>query len=775
MESSVGWVEERNPAAFGSSSAGFRASTQPASASTAAYRWILAGRVQGVGFRPFAFRLARTLGICGYVQNQSGQVVIVGEGLSQVLMQFGHALLNEAPPLSRPRIVSCTEQSAVGWSEFDILASAPAADGDIHLPPDCFCCDDCLKELNDSRDRRFRYPFINCTQCGPRYTLIARLPYDRTNTTMAGFDMCANCRAEYEDPANRRFHAEPVACPACGPTLAFRMRGRRALHDSEAALGACIEQLAAGRIIAVKGVGGYHLLVDATNEDAVARLRERKHRPHKPMAVMFPVDGPWLDRCVALDAESKAALFDPVRTIVLAHRRPQSSLAPGTSPGLNEVGVMLPYSPLHHLLLQAFTKPLVATSANLSGEPVLTNATEVETRLAHVADCYLHHDRDIVRPADDSVVRVIAGKARPIRLGRGAAPIELTLPFSLSRPMLAVGSQMKNTVALAWRDRAVVSPHIGNLDSPRAVAVFEQVIADLQALYTVTPEAVACDMHPGFAGTRWAVASGLPVARILHHHAHASALAGEYPDVETWLTLTWDGVGLGEDRTLWGGEGFIGRPGHWRRVTSLRPFALPGGEKAAREPWRSAAGLCWEMGHPWRNDRYGLQFQAWQRRVNCPYTSAAGRLFDAAAALVGLLDEASYEGQGPMWLEAAAEGEVANAIPLPLARSAGGIWQLDWEPLVAVLADAMLPVRLRSAIFHTSLAHGLLTQAQAVRGDVGVHHVGLCGGVFQNRLLTEQAVALLRADGFEVHLPQRLPCNDAALAFGQLVEAGARQ
>lgn len=741
----------------------------------AACRWLLTGRVQGVGFRPFAYRLARNLGIGGYVQNQSGRVVVVGEGPAPALTQFGHGLLNEAPPLARPRIAACAAQSVAGWMEFHILASVPGAECGIQLPPDCFCCDDCLKELNDPQDRRFRYPFINCTQCGPRYTLISRLPYDRTGTTMAAFDMCGDCRAEYEDPGNRRFHAEPVACPVCGPRLAFRAPGMSPLHDSETALKACIAQLADGRIAAVKGVGGYHLMADATNGDAVARLRERKQRPHKPMAVMFPVGGKWLEQTVELDAASRAALFDPVRPVVLARMRAQSCLAPGISPGLNDVGAMLPYSPLHHLLLQSFGKPLVATSANLSGEPVLTDATEAETRLASVADCYLHHDRDIIRPADDSVVRVIAGKAHPIRLGRGAAPVELTLPFSLRRPMLAVGSQMKNTVALAWHDRAIVSPHVGDLDSPRAVAVFEQVIADLQALYAVTPEAVACDAHPGFAGTRWAVASGLPVIRVLHHHAHASALAAEYPEIGNWLVFTWDGAGLGDDGTLWGGEGFLGRPGNWRRVASLRPFSLPGGEKAARAPWRSAAGLCWEAGRPWRIDRYGFAFHAWRKRLNCPRTSAAGRLFDAAAAMIGLLDEASYEGQGPMRLEAAALGEAAHAIPLPLARNTGGLWQLDWEPLAAFLADATASPGLRAASFHASLAHGLLAQAQAVRKESGVNHVGLCGGVFQNRLLAEQAVGLLQADGFEVRLPLRLPCNDAALAFGQLVEAGVRQ
>lgn len=740
-----------------------------------AYRWRVTGRVQGVGFRPFAYRVARTFGITGFVQNRSGEVVIVGEGPAQTLTQFACALLAEAPSLACARIASCTEQPVAGWLDFRILPSEPDAEPAIHLPPDYFCCNDCLQELNDRNDRRYRYPFINCTQCGPRYTLICRLPYDRANTTMADFPICAECHAEYEDPTNRRFHAEPIACPACGPQLSFRTPGSSVLRETAAALAACIDSLKSGQIVAVKGIGGYHLMVDAANEAAVARLRERKRRPHKPLAVMFPVDMPLLHRALHLDPIAYAALVDPARPIVLVRARTASGLAPGIHPGLNEVGVMLPYSPLHHLLLQAFGRPLVATSANVSGEPVLTDAEEIETRLAAVPDAWLHHNRPIARPADDPVVRVIAGRVRPLRLGRGAAPVEMTLPFSLPRAMLAVGSHMKNTIALGWRNRAVVSPHIGDLDSPRAIKVFEQVIADLQALYGVSPQIIACDAHPSYAGTRWAAASGLPLVRVAHHHAHASALAAEHADVDTWLAFTWDGVGLGEDGTLWGGEGFVGKAGNWLRVTTLRPFQLPGSSQAGRAPWRSAAALCWEAGHAWRENQYGLVLQAWRRRLNCRQSSAVGRVFDAAAALTGLLDDTSFEGQGPMWLEAIAEGEEAPPIHLPVTKNADGLWEMDWAPLIPPLIDSGQPVSRRAAIMHASLAHALLTQARAVRNETGVHHIGLTGGVFQNRRLSEQAACLLRADGFDVRFAERLPCNDAALSFGQLVEAGSRK
>lgn len=741
----------------------------------AGYRWILSGRVQGVGFRPFVYRLAHDLGVRGYAQNRSGQLVVVGEGPAQVLERFGAALLEQAPPFARPGMVSRSALPVAGWDGFTILPSAAESDADVHLPPDRFCCDDCLAELGDVRNRRYRYPFINCTQCGPRYTLISRLPYDRENTSMARFALCPACRAEYGDPRDRRFHAEPVACPCCGPQLRFHRPGMPVLEGNEPCLDACAGQLRAGGIIAVKGIGGYHLVVDATNVSALARLRERKKRPHKPIAVMFPSDddGRWLRQTVQLDDAAHAALRSPARPIVLARLQPDAMLPDLISPGLREVGVLLPYSPLHHLLLEAHGKPLVVTSANISGDPVLTDEAEVNHRLAGVVDGALHHDRDILRPADDSVMRVIAGKARPIRCGRGIAPIDMALPLPLREPVLAVGGQMKNTIALGWGSRAIVSPHIGDLDSPRAVSVFEQVIADLQDIYKVKPAAIACDAHPGFAGTRWAVRSGLPVRRVLHHHAHASALAGEHPDIRRWLVFTWDGLGLGDDGTLWGGEGFLGAPGGWRRVSTLRPFRLPGGEQAAREPWRSAAGLCWEAGRLWRMDEVGLAHEAWRRRINCPQTSAAGRLFDAAAALTGLVETSSFEGQGPMWLEAAADGGKGMAIPLPLARNPAGIWQLDWAPLVDMLVDAARSPADRAAAFHASLAHGLLAQARTVRDEHGALPVGLCGGVFQNRLLTEQAVSLLQADGFDVRLTGQLPCNDGGLAFGQLVEAGA--
>lgn len=748
----------------------------------AARRFLVAGRVQGVGFRPFVYRLAVGLGLAGRVQNLSGEVVIEAEGDAVALDRFAAALIAEAPPLARPGLLAAEAIPVRNFSAFEIVASTEGRAADIHVPPDCFCCDDCLRELRDSSNRRYRYPFINCTQCGPRYTLIARLPYDRANTSMADFPLCAACRAEYDNPLDRRFHAEPVACAVCGPHLWYEAEDAR-IDGNDAALQACVEALRAGRIVAVKGIGGYHLLCDGTNDAAVARLRARKHRPHKPLAVMFPwvgEDGLAMAReHLAMDAATEAVLRSPERPVVLAARLPGSALSPGIAPGLNEIGAMLPYSPLHHLLLESCARPLVATSANISGEPVLTREEEAARRLGLVADAFLHHDRGIVRPVDDSVLRVIAGRARPLRIGRGLAPVERELPFELpcelSVPTLAVGGHMKNAIALAWGRRVVLSPHIGDLDSPRGMAVFMQFIADLQQLYGVRAVRMACDAHPDYASSRWARNSGLPLVTVQHHHAHASALAGEFPQVKRWLVFAWDGVGRGDDGTLWGGEALLGAAGAWRRVASFRPFRLPGGTRAGREPWRSAAALCWEAGLDWTRgaEDMALVRTAWSGGINAPATSAVGRLFDGAAALLGVVERASFEGQGPMYLEALASGE-GVAVPLPLARE-DGIWRSDWAPLVRHLLMSPRPVPQRAMDVHASLAQALFDQVAAVAREHRFDAVGLSGGVFQNKRLCERVLSMLQAAGHTVHLPEAIPCNDAGLAFGQIIHVGSQQ
>ncbi|MBU2641961.1 MAG: carbamoyltransferase HypF [Gammaproteobacteria bacterium] len=725
------------------------------------------GRVQGVGFRPFVYRLAHQHDITGWVRNVDGAVEIHAEGTPAQLEIFSHALLSEAPPLSGPgplTVAACETEHAAA---FAILDSSASNHADIHLPPDGFVCADCLAELQDPANRRHRYPFINCTQCGPRYTLITALPYDRPNTSMRDFALCANCRTEYENPLDRRFHAEPIACPVCGPHLQF-VSGDEKLDGDEAALLATVAALRAGKIVAVKGIGGYHLLCDASNDAAVAALRVSKSRPTKPLAVMLR-DLDALRTVIHATPELESFFAAPERPIVLLPKRAGSRLSDHIAPGLAEIGCLLPYSPLHALLLNDFGGPLVATSGNLSGEPVLTDNAEAQTRLAHLADAFLHHNRPIVRPADDPVYRVIAGKPRPLRLGRGSAPLEFDLPGSLAEPVLALGSHMKNTVCLAWETRAVVSPHIGELDSPRSLDTLAQVAADLQRLYQVQASRLIVDRHPGYGYRRYARDSGLPLAEVWHHHAHASALAWEFPDVNEWIVFAWDGVGLGADGTLWGGEAFTGAPGGWKHAASMRPFRLPGGDKAGREPWRAAAALLWETGQTAPFAPEPLH-QAWSARLNSPSSSSVGRLFDAAASLCGICTHASFEGEGPMRLEAMAANTEGEVVSLPLDRDVLGLWRTDWAPLLPMLGDEARPVAERASSFHLSLAQALVEQATQLSAQTGIESVGLTGGVFQNRVLAEAALSQLQAAGFKVHLPQRVPVNDAGLSFGQIIE-----
>jgi hydrogenase maturation protein HypF len=486
-------------------------------------------------------------------------------------------------------------------------------------------------------------------------------------------------------------------------------------------------------------------------------------------------DGLDAIRAVAhVDAIAAAQLRDPARPIVLLPRREDAtSLSPLLAPGLDEIGAFLAYSPLHRLLLEDVGRPLVATSANLSGEPVLTNNQEVEQRLALIADGFLHHNRPIERPADDSVCRVIAGQPRPLRSGRGLAPQEYRLPRSVEAPTLALGGHMKNTVALAWDDRVVISPHIGDLDAPRSLQVFEQVVQDLQNLYRVHALRLVCDAHPAYASNRWARADGRPLLQVQHHHAHASALAGEYPEHERWLVFTWDGTGYGDDETIWGGETLYGGAGNWQRLASLRPFRLPGGDKAGRQPWRSALALCWEMEHDWAAPGMdtALLRRAWERHLNSPQCTAVGRLFDAAAALLGICQQASFEAQAPLQLEALArQADCEQSVALSMRQDQSGLWRSDWSALLSMLLDDRRPVAWRAACWHESLARHILEQCQWFAGERGEFTVGLSGGVFQNRLLSERVVALLEEAGMRVCLAQSVPFNDGGLSYGQIIE-----
>lgn len=740
---------------------------------------VLGGRVQGVGFRPFVFRLATDMQLDGWVRNEMGIVRLQVQGEAAEINTFCQQLIESAPVTAQPEILASQHLEPVEQKGFDILDSVVQASGEVHVPPDYFLCPDCLRELSNHEDRRYAYPFINCTACGPRYTIIKALPYDRANTTMAGFLLCAECEREYHERMDRRFHAEPIACPRCGPQLSFESNAETLQGD--AALQACLTALQQGEIVIIKGIGGYHLCCDATNVSAIDMLRRNKGRPHKPLAVMFPATGDdeldWLRQEVVLDPVATQQLRSPARPIVLLPRRDESRLPDNLAPGIQELGVMLPYSPLHTLLLSRFAKPMVATSANLSGEPVLIEADEVNQRLAHISQYRLHHNRPIARPADDPVVRIIHGQSRPIRLGRGTAPLELSLPIPLTEPVLACGGQMKNTIALAWDRRVVISPHIGDLHTPRGQQVYAGVIDDLQQLYGINAEVLICDNHPDYYSSRWAGQQRLPTVTVAHHHAHASILAGEYPDENDWLVFTWDGVGLGEDNTLWGGEALYGRAGQWQRVASWRCFYPPGGDRVAREPWRSAQALCWQTDTSWSPTLAAADLNvlhtAWQSRLNSPATTAVGRLFDAAAALLGVCELASFEGQGPMLLEQLAQQGHSAGIELPLIED-GDLLCSDWQPLLSLLLDEKLTVADRAYAFHASLAQAMVQQVRHIQQHYGDFAIGLSGGVFQNRLLCELIMQQCQQHGFRVYLPQQVPVNDAGLCYGQVIEGAAR-
>ncbi len=741
---------------------------------------ILTGKVQGVGFRPFVYRLAHQHHILGTVTNKTGQVEIIAQGNNEQLAAFESQLISKAPPLSQPTIIRSTDVDAEPCETFSILKSQSGDKPDIHIPTDFFTCHDCLEEMQDKNNRRYRYPFINCTQCGPRYTLITSLPYDRPNTSMAHFPLCQPCEEEYLNPLDRRFHAQPLACASCGPVLTFRS-GQQQLQGNEEALKACVKALQQGKIIAVKGIGGYHLICDATNEDTINILRQRKHRPDKPFAVLFPWKGEngtdVIQNYLQASATEEFFISHASRPVVLIKSQTKNQLAPNINPGLEEVGALLPYSPLHFLITQDFNRPLVATSANFSGEPVITDNKEAEQRLNKIADGFLHHNRPIVRPADDSVIRIINNKPQHIRLGRGIAPLELELPFHLAQPILALGGHMKNTIALAWDNRIVISPHIGDLGTKRSMDVFEQVINDLQQLYNVDANFMVCDKHPDYANTRWAnhycTSHHKQLIQIYHHHAHAGVLCGEYPEQSRWLIFAWDGTGYGADKTIWGGETFLGTSANWQHVTTFRPLQLLGGDKASLQPWRSAAAMAWAESINWTPDDIDITLarQAFEKHHGTFQSSAVGRLFDAAAAFILHIHECSFDGHAPMQLEQISDPLSSSlAIDLKVTQQ-DNMAIIDWANLLATLQDTKLKASSRSAIFHSTLGMTLVQQAINLRLAHGDFAVGLTGGVFQNKKLTEFVIQQLKQNNFNVFTTHNIPCNDAGLCYGQIIEA----
>ncbi|HEU5210051.1 MAG TPA: carbamoyltransferase HypF [Longimicrobiales bacterium] len=747
------------------------------------------GAVQGVGFRPFVYRLAHSLGVAGWVSNDTGGVIIEAEAAPSVLRAFLAALAQQAPPQARVQAVDERPIAALGAAGFSILPSQTTGLLETVMLPDLATCGECLAEVLDPADRRSGYAFTNCTSCGPRFTIIQALPYDRPNTTMSGFRMCGTCDAEYHEPLDRRFHAQPNACPSCGPHLALHDAAGDVLDagDDGAIIRRAVAELEAGRILAIKGLGGFHLMVDATSEPAVRRLRERKHRPVRPFALMVR-DADAARALCTVGEEAALLLRGPAAPIVLLDRREDACAAAAVAPGQQRLGVMLPAMPLQHLLLAAFRRPVVATSGNLSDEPICISSEEAFDRLRDVADLFLTHDRPIARHVDDSVAFFAAGAPRLLRRARGYAP----LPVTLRRPvpdLLAVGAQLKNTIALARGRDVFLSQHIGDLEAVPAQRAFERVISDFLRMYQGRPVAIAHDLHPDYAATQWAARfaaeSGVPLISVQHHHAHHAACLAENRREGPALGVVWDGTGLGTDRTIWGGEFLLGDAAGVTRVAHLRTFRLPGGDAAIQEPRRSTLALLHERfgADALRSrsllalesideNRRDLLLRMLERNFHTPVTSSAGRLLDGLAVLLGLSPVATYEGQAAIELEALAAGTENARYPLAL-QSEDGALVLDWRPLLdAVLADLVRGIdRTRiAARIHNGLAAGIAQVC--ARADVET--VALSGGCFQNRLLLERTVSLLRTQGHEVLLHAQVPPNDGGIALGQIAVAAAR-
>lgn len=746
------------------------------------------GIVQGVGFRPFVHRTASQLGLRGWVRNDPQGVLIRAVGSAASVQALTRALHETAP--SAAQILSVTTEvadvnHAAAGSGFEIVASDQTGPVEAAMPPDLALCADCRAELLDPTNRRYRYPFINCTQCGPRYSIIEQLPYDRPHTTMRAFRMCPTCAAEYNSPTDRRFHAQPNACPACGPRVTLSTADRNQLAEDDDAITLAADRLARGEIVAVMGIGGYHLLADATNNVAVAELRRRKHRDEKPFAVMFR-DLAAVERCAHGSAPAAALLASAAAPIVLLPRRRDAQLAASVAPGNPWVGALLAYSPVHILLLERLNRPVVATSANLAEEPLCTEPNEAHRRLHGIADAFLDHNRPIAHPVDDSVLRLAASGPIVLRRARGFAPAPLMLPGKIQGNWLCVGAQMKNTVAVASGDRLVLSPHIGDLGGAATLEVFRRTTALLGTLHSADFTGVVCDKHPDYGSTRYAATLGLPVVAVQHHLAHVLACLLEHAHpADGVLGVAWDGTGYGEDGTIWGGEFILLQHNTATRFARLRQFRLAGGDAAMRDPRRLALALLSGASDPRfmavahelglsTDDALVLRIML-SRGLNSPLTSSIGRLFDAVGALLHLGQHNHFEGQTPLAVEAAAVAAGATAIDLPftvrtLPANAGATLELDWQPLL----DAILKARARgteapplAAGFHAALSRSIVEIAR----QSGVRTVALSGGCFQNSLLLDLTTTQLRAEGFTVLTHRALPPNDGNIAAGQALGA----
>ncbi|MBN1454452.1 MAG: carbamoyltransferase HypF [Anaerolineales bacterium] len=788
----------------------------------------ITGIVQGVGFRPFVYGLAKRFALNGWVRNTSAGVDIEVDGEQDVLDAFVQSLRDEAPLLSRIDELTASFQAPNGFHTFDILHSEAVEGAFQPISPDVSICPDCLRELFNPSDRRYRYPFINCTNCGPRFTIIKDIPYDRPKTNMAPFAMCPDCEKEYTDPLDRRFHAQPVACPVCGPQVWLEQTAddrpqtvndasSSTVHRPSSSLvgdPAILEtrnMLADGKILAIKGLGGFHLACDATNPAAVSELRRRKLRVDKPFALMMP-DMETIEQHCFVDGTERELLLSGARPIVLLQRKPESPIAKECAPGQDTLGVMLPYTPLHYLVLdrgpltvddthETIHRPpstvLVMTSGNLSEEPIATDNDEARTRLVPLADAFLMHDRDIYIRCDDSVVRVVANEkldtdrwsliTYPLRRSRGYSPFPVKLPWDVP-PLLAVGPELKNTFCLTNKNYAFLSHHIGDMENYETLQSFEQGIEHFEKLFRVKPEAIACDMHPNYLSTRYAMRraqrENLPTFNIQHHHAHIAACMAEHglDGLQPVIGLAFDGTGYGEDGAIWGGEVLVADYKSYERAYHLEYFPLPGGDAAIKKPARTALAMLWSLGMEWDDrlapvaefcaeDRTLLKTQL-EKKINTPKTSSMGRLFDVAAALAGVRQSVNYEAQAAIEFEALADPDEDGCYLFKREQT-----QIVVRSAVeALIADVLagIPIPTISAKFHNGLSQLALEICQSLRIARDLEHVALSGGVWQNITLLRRTLSLLQVNGFVVYIHHQVPTNDGGLSLGQAAIAAAK-
>ena len=749
-------------------------------------RYLFSGVVQGVGFRPFIYRLAVKNVLRGFVQNRPDGVLVEVEGTGAAIDSFLAGIRQELPPLANVTNISAEEIALRTDDNFRIIASDTQGDGDVHISPDIAICRDCLKELFDPQDRRYRYPFINCTNCGPRLTIIKSIPYDRINTSMACFPLCPQCRAEYENPADRRFHAEPNACPVCGATIQLLdEKGNKVSTDDP--IKAAIGLLKDGKVLAIKGLGGFHLSVDAGNDEAVKRLRSRKFREEKPMAIMVK-NLENVKRFAHVNEEEEKLLASPQRPIVLLKKKNGNTISEQVAPGVPNLGVMLPYTPLHYLLLEKDFEALVMTSANQVDEPICISNREAVTRLKDIANYFLIHNRDILVRCDDSIAMIAGGTEQLLRRSRGFVPKPILLKDSFP-DVLALGGHLKATQCIVKGNFAFLSPHIGDLETPQARDFFQESLTLMKKITESNPEVVACDAHPAYYSTKVAEElTGVRIIHVQHHHAHIVSCMAENQISGDVIGLAMDGTGFGLDGNAWGGEFLVANETEFKRLGHLQYFVLPGGEKTIHEPWRIAASLlALAYGQSWSEIAAqlnilppGLDSKVFNKiienKINSPLTSGLGRLFDGVAAIIGLRKKVSFEGQAAMELEGESDRQAAEPFPFVISEDGENCFILDISFTIRAIVNNLLAGKSKKEIsssFHRTLAMAFVVMCKKIREKTGINRVCLSGGCFQNKILLEDSIIQMENASFKVYHHQQVPTNDGGIALGQAIIAGA--